>query len=116
MKMDLSKLHTRIIIDPKSMDQMFKSEQKQQYLVTTFGKLIFNQILPPNFPYLNEPSDNNLEHGTPDIYFIKKGVNPKDVLKDIPVPGPFTKNSYLKLLLKYLKNFTLVKHQKCLTA
>ena len=95
------------------MDQMFKSEQKQQYLVTTFGKLIFNQILPPNFPYLNEPSDANLEIGTPDIYFIKKGVNPKDVLQDIPVPGPFTKKFLSKLLLKYLRSYTLVKRLKC---
>ena len=107
-------LHTRIIIDPKSMDQMFKSEQKQQYLVTTFGKLIFNQILPPNFPYLNEPSDNNLENGTPDVYFIKKGVNPKDVLHDIPVPGPFTKKFLSKIIAQVFKKLHISETSKML--
>jgi len=107
-------LHTRIIVDPKSMDQYFTQEQKQQYLVTTFGKLIFNQILPPNFPYLNEPTDENLEKGTPDKYFIAKGVNPKDVLKDIPVPSPFTKKFLSKIIAQVFKKLHISETSKML--
>jgi len=91
-------LHTRIILNPNTIDNQFTEEQKSKYLVTTLGKLIFNQILPESFPYLNEPSAYNLEVKTPDIYFINKGVNPKDVLKDIEVPSPF-KNKFLSLII-----------------
>ncbi|MGB0175256.1 MAG: DNA-directed RNA polymerase subunit beta', partial [Acholeplasmataceae bacterium] len=107
-------LHTRIIIDPKSMDQYFTQEQKQQYLVTTFGKLIFNQILPPNFPYLNEPTDENLEKGTPNKYFIAKGVNPKDVLNNIPVPTPFTKKFLSKIIAQVFKKLHISETSKML--
>ena len=47
--------------------------QKEGYLITTVGKLIFNEILPKSFAYLNEPSLTNLEENTPEIYFLPKG-------------------------------------------
>ena len=104
-------LHTRIIVDPRSINQRFTDEQKTKYLVTTLGKLIFNRILPPSFPYLNEPSLENLEQKTPDKYFIQKGVNPKHVLASIPVPSPFKKK-----FLSQIKNYKSLKHRRCLTA
>ena len=91
-------LHTRIIIDPKSIDQIFSDEQRDKYLVTTLGKLIFNRILPKIFPYLNEPTVDNLENYTPDKYFINKGVNPKDVLQSMESPRPF-KNGFLSQII-----------------
>ena len=47
--------------------------QKEGYLISTVGKLIFNEILPKSFAYLNEPSLTNLEENTPEIYFLPKG-------------------------------------------
>ena len=55
-------------------------EQKQGFLVTTMGKLIFNEILPRSFPYLNEPTTENLEVNTPDHYFVKRGQNVKELI------------------------------------
>ena len=107
-------LHTRIVIDPKSMNQYFTQDQKQKYLVTTFGKLVFNQILPSNFPYLNEPTEKNLEIGTPDIYFIDKGVDPRKVLKKIPVPSPFTKRFLSKIIAQVFKKLHISETSKML--
>ena len=40
-------------------------------MITTVGKIIFNEIMPPEFPYLNEPTDFNLTVQTPDKYFVE---------------------------------------------
>lgn len=62
-------LHTRIIIKPESVKDTFTVEQKNMYLVTTLGKIIFNEILPETFPYVNEPTMSNLSEKTPDITY-----------------------------------------------
>ena len=107
-------LHTRIIIDPRSINQKFTEEQKHKYLVTTLGKLIFNRILPPTFPYLNEPSLFNLENYTPDKYFIVKGTNPKDVLKQMDVPGPFKKKFLSQIIAQVFKDLQISETSKML--
>ena len=107
-------LHTRILIDPKSINQRFTDEQRNKYLVTTLGKLIFNQILPENFPYLNEPSEENLENETPDIYFINKGENPKDKIKDIPSPAPFKKRFLSQIIAEVFKQLHISETSKML--
>ncbi|MFA5692106.1 MAG: DNA-directed RNA polymerase subunit beta' [Acholeplasmataceae bacterium] len=96
-------LHTRILLKPSEVKDTFTEEQNHKYLVTTLGKLIFNEILPPNFPYLNEPTDYNLEEQTPDIYFIEKGINPKDKINDIPNPNPFPKRFLSKIIAQVFK-------------
>lgn len=107
-------LHTRIIIDPKSINQKFTEEQKHKYLVTTLGKLIFNRILPPTFPYLNEPSLFNLENHTPDKYFMLKGTNPKDILKTMEVPGPFKKKFLSQIIAQVFKDLQISETSKML--
>ncbi len=44
-------------------------------MVTTVGKVIFNSIMPTEFPYLNEPTDFNLTVQTPDKYFVEAGTD-----------------------------------------
>ena len=39
-------------------------------LITTVGKIIFNEIFPADFPYINEPTKANLLNGTPDKHFV----------------------------------------------
>ncbi len=107
-------LHTRIIVDPTSINQKFTDEQRHMYLVTTLGKLIFNRILPPSFPYLNEPTLENLEKYTPEKYFIKKGVNPKDVLDSIPVPSPFKKKFLSQIIAQVFKELQISETSKML--
>jgi DNA-directed RNA polymerase subunit beta' len=107
-------LHTRIIVDPKSINQKFTEEQRNKYLVTTLGKMIFNRILPSSFHYLNEPSLDNLENKTPDIYFLAKGMNPKDVLKDIPSPAPFKKKFLSQIIAQVFKDLHISETSKML--
>src|SRR5699024_9011266 len=64
-------LHTRIGLHTKDIPvEKVSEEHKVQILITTVGKVIFNQIMPPSLPYINEPSKENLERKTPDKYFI----------------------------------------------
>jgi DNA-directed RNA polymerase subunit beta' len=107
-------LHTRIVIDPKTIVQKFSDEQKNMYLVTTLGKLIFNRILPPSFPYLNEPSTENLENVTPMKYFIKKGVNPKHALEVMPIPSPFKKKFLSQIIAQVFKDLHISETSKML--
>ncbi len=55
-------LHTRICIPAKSFKhKVWTDENLDKYLVTTPGKIIFNEILPDAFPYVNEASKENFE-------------------------------------------------------
>ncbi len=107
-------LHTRIIIDPKLINQKFTEEQRHMYLVTTLGKLIFNRILPPTFPYLNEPSLANLENYTPLKYFIKKGINPKEAIHTMVSPSPFKKKFLSQIIAQVFKDLQISETSKML--
>ncbi len=107
-------LHTRIFIDPNSIDQAFTEAQKNKYLLTTFGKLIFNRILPESFPYLNEPTADNLENTTPDKYFMPKGTDPKKFLESAPVPGPFKKKFLSQIIAQVFKQLHISETSKML--
>ena len=68
-------LHTRIAIKARSVNnETFTEEQNEMFLLTTVGKVIFNEILPETFPYINEPTDVNLEQKTPEKYFVKIAI------------------------------------------
>ncbi|MEB7072385.1 DNA-directed RNA polymerase subunit beta' [Staphylococcus epidermidis] len=64
-------LHTRIGVHANSFNNpMFTDEQNSKILATSVGKIIFNEIIPDSFAYINEPSQANLERTTPDKYFV----------------------------------------------
>ncbi|MDN4069189.1 DNA-directed RNA polymerase subunit beta' [Paenibacillus vini] len=72
-----AELHARVAIPAKALGKTgFTEAQQNALLITTVGKIIFNDIFPSSFPYINEPSRVNLFQGTPDDYFIHdKGAN-----------------------------------------
>src|SRR5574344_249582 len=64
-------LHTRIALPVKSFKyKIFADDVKDKYLVTTAGKLLFNEILPDTYPFINEPTKDNIEGLTPNKYFL----------------------------------------------
>jgi DNA-directed RNA polymerase subunit beta' len=79
-------LHARIAIPARRLNRTsFTEKQKNALLITTVGKLIFNEIFPEAFPYINEPTKQNLMEGTPDQYFIfEKGVNIREKISSLP--------------------------------
>ncbi|HHE7651751.1 TPA: DNA-directed RNA polymerase subunit beta' [Staphylococcus aureus] len=64
-------LHTRIGVHASSFNNpAFTEEQNKKILATSVGKIIFNEIIPDSFAYINEPTQENLERKTPNRYFI----------------------------------------------
>ncbi|WP_164712161.1 DNA-directed RNA polymerase subunit beta' [Staphylococcus epidermidis] len=64
-------LHTRIGVHANSFNNpTFTDEQNSKILATSVGKIIFNEIIPDSFAYINEPSQANLERTTPVKYFV----------------------------------------------
>ena len=94
-------LHTRIALPVDSFKyKLFTDNQKGKYLVTTPGKLIFNEILPDSFAYLNEPSDENIQKITPNKYFLEKGTDIKEAIKNMPLVKPFAKGTLESIIAK----------------
>ena len=54
----------------------FTEEQNNSYLITTVGKILFNDIFDGQFPFINEPGKENLK-GTPSKYFVPMGTDIK---------------------------------------
>ena len=99
-------LHTRIVVPVNSFKhKVFLDSHKNQYLVTTVGKLIFNEILPDSFPYINEPSDENIEKYTPNKYFIAPGENIPEKVKEIPKASAFKKGTLEKIIAQMFKKY-----------
>ena len=99
-------LHTRIAVPVNSFKhKVFLDSHKNQYLVTTVGKLIFNEILPDSFPYVNEPTDVNIEKYTPNQYFIAPGENIPEKIKEIPKAEAFKKGTLEKIIAQMFKKY-----------
>ena len=99
-------LHTRIAIPVNSFKhKVFLDTQKNKYLVTTPGKIIFNEILPDSFPYLNEPTTENIEGVTPSRYFIDYGKDIKEEIKNMKRAKPFNKNTLQQIIAQMFKRY-----------
>ena len=99
-------LHTRIAIPVKSFKhKVFLDTYKNKYLVTTPGKIIFNEILPDSFPYINEPSDENIQRITPNKFFIERGKNIPEEVKNMSLTKPFAKGVLEKIIAQMFKRY-----------
>ena len=99
-------LHTRIAIPFNSFKyKVFTDSQKGKYLVTTVGKIKFNEILPDSFPYINEPTDDNIQNITPNKYFLNKGANIKEEISKMPLVKPFAKGTLEKVIAGVFKRY-----------
>ena len=98
------KLHTRIALRVDSFKhKLFSEDHKNDYLVTTVGKLIFNEILPDTFPYINEPTKDNIEKITPSKYFLKPGTNIKEAIHEMPLVDPFPVKTLKQIIAQIFK-------------
>ncbi|KEZ49162.1 MULTISPECIES: DNA-directed RNA polymerase subunit beta' [Metabacillus] len=108
-------LHTRIAVQASSLpNESFTDEQRKKLLVTTVGKLIFNEILPPSFPYMNEPTKSNIEDETPEKFFIDANVNVKEFIQSQEVISPFKKGILGKIIAEIFKKFHITETSKML--
>ena len=99
-------LHARIAVPVNSFKhKVFIESQKNKYLITTVGKLMFNEILPDSFPYINEPTDANIEGITPNKYFVEYGENIPEKIKEMPLTKPFAKGTLEKIIAQVFKRY-----------
>ena len=96
-------LHTRIALPAASLhNKTFTEKQNNSLLITTVGKVIFNQVFEGDFPYMNEPSAENLT-STPDKYFVPYGTNVKEYISSQPIIKPFTKKTLGNIINQVFK-------------
>jgi len=108
-------LHSRIAVHAGSLhNQTFTEKQNKQLLITTVGKLIFNEILPNTFPYINEPTKENLEGKTPEKYFVDPTVDVKEHIKKQPLIQPFKKKILGSIIAEVFKRFKITETSKML--
>lgn len=99
-------LHSRVALPARTLNNpTFTDEQNEKLLITTVGKMIFNEILPNTFPYLNEPTMENLQEATPDKYFIDKGANVAEEIASRPIIDPFKKGFLGKVIAEVFQKF-----------
>ncbi|QWG26260.1 DNA-directed RNA polymerase subunit beta' [Bacillus mycoides] len=108
-------LHTRVAVAASSVNNVtFTEEQKSKLLLTTVGKLIFNEILPESFPYINEPTNSNLEKETPAEYFVEKGANIKEIIASREEVAPFSKKILGNIIAEVFKRFQITETSRML--
>ena len=110
-------LHTRIAIPVSSFKyKLFTDDQKDKYLVTTAGKLIFNEILPDSFPYINEASKENIENITPSKFFLPMGVNIREEIAKMEPVTPFIKKNLSQIIAQIFKRYKTIETSTVLDA
>ena len=85
--------------------KLFTDAQKDKYLVTTVGKIKFNEILPDTYPYVNEGTKENIEGITPDKYFLPMGSNIPEEIAKMELVQPFIKKTLGQLIAQVFKRY-----------
>ncbi|MCF7926331.1 MAG: DNA-directed RNA polymerase subunit beta' [Candidatus Izimaplasma sp.] len=119
-------LHARIAIRGSALGNApLSEEQRNGYLITTYGKLTFNSILPKEFAYLNEPSLTNLQqqpdletgeesYKTPDVHFVRRGENIQEAIKQKELVPPFKKGFLSDIIAEIFDVFKINETSKML--
>ena len=111
-------LHTRIFIDPSYLpaEKFANNDGQVKYLFTTLGKMIFNNILPDEFPYLNEATEDNLCKSTPSKYFLdmKSETNNYQAMLARGEVAPFKKKFIARIIAEVFKRFQITETSKML--
>ncbi|MCZ0717940.1 DNA-directed RNA polymerase subunit beta' [Aerococcus kribbianus] len=110
-------LHTRVAISTSSMpNKPWTADQENKLMATTIGKIFFNEILPDNFPYINEATAFNLEVQTPDKYFMEPGTDVKEFIKRQELIHPFKKGYLQDIIARVFKLSKVTETSKMLDA
>ncbi|SCR47150.1 DNA-directed RNA polymerase subunit beta' [Staphylococcus aureus] len=105
-------LHTRIGVHASSFNNpTFTEEQNKKILATSVGKIIFNEIIPDSFVYINEPTQENLERKTPNRYFIDPTTLGEGGLKEYfeneELIEPFNKKFLGNIIAEVFNRFSI---------
>ncbi|ARK28506.1 DNA-directed RNA polymerase subunit beta' [Halalkalibacter krulwichiae] len=108
-------LHSRVAIPVASLNKpTFREDQNDKLLLTTVGKLIFNEILPETFPYINEPTSYNLEQKTPEKYIVSSSTDVRKHFEENDLVLPFKKGFLGNVIAEVFKKFAIAETSKML--
>ncbi|NMM55372.1 DNA-directed RNA polymerase subunit beta' [Paenibacillus aquistagni] len=108
---EIASLHARVVIPARALNKTcFTEKQQNALLVTTIGRIIFNEIFPEDFPYINESTKRNLFDGTPDEYFIyDKGADIRSIIDTLPQTGAVGKDYLGQIIARCFEVFHTTK-------
>jgi DNA-directed RNA polymerase subunit beta' len=100
-------LHARVAIPAKALGKTnFTEKQQNAMFLTTIGKIIFNEIYPSSFPYINEATRENLFQGTPEQYFVyDKGADIRELLQNLPISGAVGKEYLGQIIARCFETY-----------
>ncbi len=95
-------LHARILVKASGFRGRSFARRKK-YLLTTVGKVIFNDIFPVDFPYINNAEFADF---LPEKNFIPlRGMNPEEVLEKVPRNNPIKKDFLGDLVFRCYRKY-----------
>ena len=96
--------HTRIGLAADSMpEKTWPKGYEHGIFVTTYGKLVFNQILPEDFFYINDPTQDNLTHPLDEKYFLQPGEDIHEKLDNMKLGDAFKKGFLSDIIAQIYK-------------
>ncbi|MBQ1879737.1 MAG: DNA-directed RNA polymerase subunit beta' [Bacilli bacterium] len=109
-------LHNRIAIPAEKINKTFGSgipdSVRGHYLITSVGKVIFNQIFPDDFPWINEINKENQDDFSIGLekHFVPKGTDIKAYIANKPLLNPIKKKQLEPIITQVFKKYGT---QKC---
>ncbi len=101
-------LHTRIAIPGYAVNKDdFSDEQNNSYLLTSVGKIIFNNVFPSDFPYINTVDKPSNLKKTPMDDFVPVGTNIVEEIASRPVKAEFKKKDLGKLIAAVFDKYNI---------
>jgi DNA-directed RNA polymerase subunit beta' len=108
-------IHTRIAIRATSLHKTFGDDLskdslplsvKNKYLLTTVGKVIFNEIFPDDFVYINDVPTT--DKATIESWFVPMGSNIPEILEKSPLKQPIKKKQLGKIIDMVFHKYDMV--------
>jgi DNA-directed RNA polymerase subunit beta' len=107
-------LHDRIAIRATSIHKTFGDDLsknalpldvRNKYLITTVGKIIFNEVFPDDFPYIND--DPNADRAAIESWFVPFGTDiPAHIAKQ-PLHNPIKKKDLGAIIGKVFRKYDM---------
>ena len=98
--------NTRIGLAADSMpEKPWPKGYEHGIFVTTYGKLVFNQIFPKDFFYINDPTQENLTHPVDERYFLQPGEDIHEKLDNMKLGKAFKKGFLSDSIAQIYKDY-----------
>ncbi|MBE3597198.1 MAG: DNA-directed RNA polymerase subunit beta' [Hydrogenibacillus sp.] len=93
-------LHARIVLPVRALKKTsFSEAEKEARLITTVGKILFNEIFPEDLPYINAPMKGDALGGVdPSFLIYERGVDVRAVIRGLPATEALKKKDLGKII------------------